>query len=60
MKPIHAIGWRSVAGPFGIGVLFALCTGTAQAAICVWNSADGDWSTPANWTGCADASGPSS
>ena len=59
MKPIHANRWRSVAGPFGIGALFALCVGTAQAATCVWNSANGDWSTPANWTGCADAPGPS-
>lgn len=42
MKPTHANGWCAVAGPFGIGVLSALRTGTAQAAICVWNSADGD------------------
>ena len=31
----------------------------AVAATCSWNAASGDWSVVANWSGCADAPGPS-
>ena len=31
----------------------------AQAATCTWNVASGNWSVVANWSGCADAPGPS-
>lgn len=33
--------------------------GPAVAATCSWNAASGDWSVVANWSGCADAPGPS-
>lgn len=35
------------------------CALDARAAICTWNAASGNWSVVANWTGCADAPGPS-
>lgn len=34
-------------------------TAPAIAATCTWNAASGDWSVIANWSGCADAPGPS-
>lgn len=40
-------------------VCLAIFPLTAPAATCVWNAASGTWSTVANWTGCADAAGPS-
>jgi hypothetical protein len=44
-------------------IVFAVCIAAvstaAPAATCVWNTANGSWSTVANWTGCADAAGPS-
>ena len=46
---------RALAAAFA----FATMTGAAQAATCVWNSPSGDWIVPGNWTGCADAPGPS-
>lgn len=32
---------------------------TAHAATCTWNTPSGDWSVASNWSGCADAPGPS-
>ena len=32
---------------------------SAAAATCTWNTPTGNWSVPANWTGCADTPGPS-
>ena len=32
---------------------------TARAATCTWSVASGNWSAAVNWTGCADAPGPS-
>ena len=40
-------------------VFFALFALNAHAATCTWNVASGNWSAAANWSGCADAPGPS-
>ncbi|WP_395682930.1 Calx-beta domain-containing protein [Dokdonella sp.] len=31
----------------------------APAATCTWNTPSGNWSVASNWSGCADAAGPS-
>lgn len=54
-KPVLAID----VGAWIAALLALILVGSAQAATCVWDSADGDWSQPSNWTGCADAAGPS-
>ncbi|MBP8309049.1 MAG: hypothetical protein KAY46_17370, partial [Burkholderiaceae bacterium] len=43
----------------GLGLLMCVLAGNAGAATCQWNAASGAWTTPANWTGCADMPGPS-
>ena len=42
-----------------LGLLLCVLAGNAGAATCQWNAASGAWTTPANWTGCADMPGPS-
>jgi len=42
-----------------LAIFLAVVSTAAPAATCVWNAASGNWSTIANWTGCADAAGPS-
>ena len=37
----------------------AFVASIAHAATCTWNVASGNWSAAANWSGCADAPGPS-
>lgn len=37
----------------------AVATGPAVAATCTWNAPTGAWSAISNWSGCADAPGPS-
>lgn len=43
----------------GLAACLAIVSTAAPAATCVWNAADGSWSTVANWTGCTDSAGPS-
>lgn len=42
-----------------LGLLMCVLATDAGAATCQWNAASGAWTTPANWTGCADMPGPS-
>jgi hypothetical protein len=42
-----------------VAILVAMIAHAATAATCTWNTASGNWSAAANWTGCADAPGPS-
>jgi hypothetical protein len=42
-----------------LAFLLAAFAVTAPAATCVWNAANGQWGTVANWDGCADTAGPS-
>lgn len=39
-------------------VLLLVCS-SAQAAVCSWNVASGDWDVVGNWMGCSDTPGPS-
>ena len=45
---------RSLALP-----LILLLPAATHAATCTWNTPSGNWSLASNWSGCADAAGPS-
>jgi hypothetical protein len=40
-------------------LLLFLLPPAAPAATCTWNAPSGNWSVASNWSGCADAAGPS-
>ena len=42
-----------------LAACLAVLAPAAEAAVCTWNAASGNWTTVTNWSGCSDGGGPS-
>jgi hypothetical protein len=60
MRPVALDSRHAYTAALLAGALAIAWPGASRAAICTWNNpGTGAWTTIANWTGCADAPGPS-